>query len=877
MAVRVVATLLGMAFGFAATAAGQSGPASAQPAEIVIIEALVIEPVGRSGRIPFPLDPIQAQVAAGAWRAPREGDKVAKAGGGEAAWQKASANEKGEFSGPALRGGYLFATVDSPTERVMVLEAAGHGMVYVNGEPRAGDPYANGIVRVPVKLRQGTSELLFAGGRGNLRARLVAPTGDAEFNPLDVTAPDLSRLQHERGDWVEVLAIPVLNCTDRPLSGLSVRTAGDFAVRHAGDPPASPAGRVDTSIATIPPLAVRKVAVTVKGTWPKPPSPVPFKLTLLQGERELAQAELALELRQPHEAFKATFTSEIDGSTQHYAVLPAADGGPCGAPEPRALVLSLHGASVEALSQVRSYSPKSWCDIVAPTNRRPFGFDWEDWGRLDAFEVLDQAKRRLPALPRGGSSAGSREVTSDARVYLTGHSMGGHGTWQLGATYPDRFAAIAPSAGWLSFWTYTAGPRPEATTPIAKIFHRAANPSDTPLLLRNCANQGVYILHGDQDDNVPVAQARMAREKLSEFHRDFDVFEQPGAGHWWDNSDAPGAACVDWPPIFDLFARRVIPDWRTVRRIDFVTLNPGVSSRYAWAEIVAQERALEPSEIHLELDPAARSVTGTTGNVARLAVTLPIAIEGAITVELDQQRFGELRYPTPDAAQEGARLGTFFFERIDGRWLRVERQWPPSDKGPHRYGQFKDAFRHRVMFVYGTVGDAAENAANYTKARFDAEVFWYRANGSIDVIPDREFDPNANLDRNVVLYGNARTNSAWQALMGDGPVRVERGRVQIGARVFTGTSVGCIAIRPRPGSNIASVACVAGTDVAGMRVLERLPYFLSGVAYPDFVVAGDILTRGIDGVLAAGYFGLDWSTERGDVAAAPGSSQPAAN
>ena len=33
---------------------------------------------------------------------------------------------------------------------------------------------------------------------------------------------------------------------------------------------------------------------------------------------------------------------------------------------------------------------------------------------------------------------------------IFGHSMGGHGTWNIGVTFPDRFAAIGPSAGWIS-------------------------------------------------------------------------------------------------------------------------------------------------------------------------------------------------------------------------------------------------------------------------------------------------------------------------------------------------------------------------------------------------------------------------------------------
>ena len=33
------------------------------------------------------------------------------------------------------------------------------------------------------------------------------------------------------------------------------------------------------------------------------------------------------------------------------------------------------------------------------------------------------------------------------RIYLTGLSMGGYGTWQISHEYPERFAAIAPIAG----------------------------------------------------------------------------------------------------------------------------------------------------------------------------------------------------------------------------------------------------------------------------------------------------------------------------------------------------------------------------------------------------------------------------------------------
>ncbi|SMD35091.1 Prolyl oligopeptidase family protein [Reichenbachiella faecimaris] len=38
--------------------------------------------------------------------------------------------------------------------------------------------------------------------------------------------------------------------------------------------------------------------------------------------------------------------------------------------------------------------------------------------------------------------------TDQSRVYLTGLSYGGFGTWYMGSKYPERFAAISPVVGW---------------------------------------------------------------------------------------------------------------------------------------------------------------------------------------------------------------------------------------------------------------------------------------------------------------------------------------------------------------------------------------------------------------------------------------------
>src|SRR5262249_51464449 len=150
------------------------------------------------------------------------------------------------------------------------------------------------------------------------------------------------------------------------------------------------------------------------------------------------------------------------------------------------------------------------------------------------------------------------------------------------------------------------------------------------------------------------------------------------------------------------------------------------------------------------------------------------------------------------------------------RLVRSGRTWsaapspaPPSHKGPHRMGPFKEAFRNRFLLVFGTNGSPEENAWGLARARLDAESFWYRGNGSVDVVTDAAFlDPGRAeefRDRNVILYGHAESNAAWPALLGESPVQVRRGQVRIGRRTTSGDDLACLFYRPRPGSDRAAV------------------------------------------------------------------------
>jgi dienelactone hydrolase len=815
------------------------------PGKIVMRKAIVYRPEGGGGRSrgrSIGVDPVVSAIVSGTWKTPAAGDSIKLADGSEARFQAIDAKPDGSIAGREIRGGYAIWTFDSAEAGVKILEASGHDVVYANGSPRVGDVYSYGYVHLPVPIRVGRNEFVFHAARGDLRAELKAPRSIAQLDLSDPTLPDIV-IGESEPVWAAIL---VEAASIEPVTGLTL------VAKAAGG------GETRTNLPKLIPCSTRKVAFRIDPGERVREEQFGVELKLIRlkadgGEEALDSTELKLSVRSPSHTYKRTFISKIDGSAQYYGVNPpsgvdpwASNGPRLGSPRP-ALFLTLHGASVEAIGQANAYSSKSWGYLIAPTNRRPYGFDWEDVGRADAIEVLDLALKRY--------------ATDPSRTYLTGHSMGGHGTWHVGATFPDRFAAIAPSAGWISFWSYAGGRPTDDADPIQKMIRRSQSQSDTLALIDNYADLGVYILHGSADDNVPANQAREMNKRLGEFHRDFRYHEQPGAGHWWDSSDEPGADCVDWAPMFDFFARRVIPRYEQIRHIKFRTANPGISSRSFWASIESQIRPLEIASIDVRVDPASRRFVGSTVNVRRLAIDAAVLAPGApFGVELDGTKIESIARP------KNAQTKLWLMRESADRspWRTID---PPSPnlKGPRRYGPFKEAFQNRFMFVYGTRGNDDENAWALAKARFDAEVFWYRGNASIDVVADSEFDPERDRDRNVILYGNSETNGAWKALLASSPVQVDRSAVRIGDRTIPGSDNACLFIQPRPGSEVASVGVVAGTGIAGSRATDRVPYQSSGTGYPDcLVLSAKAFSRGAAGILAAGFFGDDWSVNTGE-------------
>jgi predicted peptidase len=98
------------------------------------------------------------------------------------------------------------------------------------------------------------------------------------------------------------------------------------------------------------------------------------------------------------------------------------------------------------------------------------------------------------------------------RIYLTGLSMGGYGTWRLAAFAPERFAAIVPICG-------------------------GGSTADAPRM----KHLAIWVFHGAKDPVVPVKRSQEMVDALKAAGTDPKFTIYPDAGHdsWTATYDNP--------------------------------------------------------------------------------------------------------------------------------------------------------------------------------------------------------------------------------------------------------------------------------------------------------------------------------------------------
>ncbi len=178
------------------------------------------------------------------------------------------------------------------------------------------------------------------------------------------------------------------------------------------------------------------------------------------------------------------------------------------------LVIFLHGAGERGSDNVKqltyfptqmaqlSYREQFPCFVLAPQcrdNHRWMNFDWNI--PEDPKMEKSPSEQIQTVILMIETTLKNEDIDPD-RVYLTGLSMGGFGSFDLGIRHPDWFAAIAPICG-------------------------AADPAKISAI----KDVPVWIVHGGDDTTVRPDRSRSAVKALKEAGGHPTYVELPGVGH----------------------------------------------------------------------------------------------------------------------------------------------------------------------------------------------------------------------------------------------------------------------------------------------------------------------------------------------------------
>jgi len=171
------------------------------------------------------------------------------------------------------------------------------------------------------------------------------------------------------------------------------------------------------------------------------------------------------------------------------------------------LMLFLHGSGESGtnLAKVKAHGPPK---VVESKSDFPFILVspqslGRGWNPELLNELLDQIQHDYRVDPD--------------RVYLTGLSMGGFGTWALAARHPEKFAAVVPICG-------------------------GGSTNDAPKL----AKLPIWVFHGDQDKTVPPERSKAMVEALKAAGGSprFTLYPEAGHDSWTATYNNP--ELYDW-------------------------------------------------------------------------------------------------------------------------------------------------------------------------------------------------------------------------------------------------------------------------------------------------------------------------------------------
>jgi dienelactone hydrolase len=485
----------------------------------------------------------------------------------------------------------------------------------------------------------------------------------------------------------------------------------------------------------------------------------------------------------PHGFVRLAYRDEVDSSPQFCrAYLPAGYDSAQKWP----LVVYIHGYNGANPVYVRWWS----------ADRRHADIDTEFANRQQVIYIEPHGRGNTQYLGMGDSDvvraiAEAKRLFSvdEDRVYLTGDSMGGWGTWNVASRHPDLFAAIAPVFGGSDYHSVMS----EEDLAKLSLPDRFVNEKQSSWAMADgLLNTPILVLHGDADQAVNVENSRWAARLLQRWGYDVRYHEFPGRIHEALESQNNGNASIEW-----FLSHRRDPNPRHVR-IRSAELRH--ASAY-WAQV--RQAASPLAFMVVEAEVVDRNVIRLdTENVLDVALSPAAAL-------VDPSR--PVRVVWNGVAQVAAWQ--------EGKLRLTAAGYKPAalQKNAHLPGATADFTVTPFAIVIGTASKDPEMVAlckQKAGAFIDGWREWQKQEPR--VFKDTEIKDADMARYSLLLVGGPEANRVTAKLGARLPLQILKDRITIDGKAFPVKDAAVQLIYPSPLNAERYVWIAAGTSTNGM-------------------------------------------------------------
>lgn len=415
----------------------------------------------------------------------------------------------------------------------------------------------------------------------------------------------------------------------------------------------------------------------------------------------------------------------------------------------------------------------------------PFGrgdHSYRGLGMEDVLRCIEMAKTQFPV--------------DEDRLYLTGFSMGGYGSWHVGSRYPQLFAAVGVMSGGSDYHAKMTGEQIENMTPKERFRHERRS---TFAQAEQLLTTPLVAIHGELDSAVPVAGGRYGINLLQRWGYDVRYHELPGAGH---------VATV--PYRNDIVSqlrqhrREANPPRVRVRAADLKTAAAHwlrIEQREdPWAFMEAYAQVVGSNIVELDTENALEITLSPSASLIDPTQPLEIIWNGSDVrrTRLDADGKITLRTPTYDPA------GII--------------------KTPPLAGPIDDFETLPFAIVIGTIASDPDmrEACRREGDRLAAE--WEKmAHHKPRLFDDSEISDSQIREYSLLLIGGPEHNSVCARLAERIPLHISSTGITIDGHEFPAINGAVRMIYPHPLNSARYVLVVASTSPSAMQAAERIP------------------------------------------------------